>query len=77
MICPQTKQECESVACERDGCVAQLAEMPRLPIAGRELLSIRKSSPLPPTLAEIERLAGDVSLALSALMAAIQKYGRE
>ena len=30
-----------------------------------------------PTLAEIERLAGDVSLALSALMAAIRLYGRE
>ena len=34
-------------------------------------------SPPPPTLAEIERLAGDVSLALSALMAAIRLYGRE
>ena len=30
-----------------------------------------------PTLADIERLAGDVSLALSALMAAIRAYGRE
>ena len=33
--------------------------------------------PPPPTLEEIERLAGDVSLALSALMAAIRAYGRE
>ena len=57
MICPQTKAECAAKYCLR-----------------RKVCWDEKfPAPPPPTLAEIERLAGDVSLALSALLAAVRK----
>ena len=67
MICPQTNGNClcaNAASCVLAGSVGFYD-------------GVLATSPPPPTLAEIERLAGDVSLALSALMAAIRLYGRE
>jgi len=87
MICPQTKAECGLTECSSLGCVEMMCApannyQPKTEF-GKKLIDLRAKAvangmPLeepPPTLAEIERLAGDVSLALSALLAAVRKLG--
>jgi len=86
MICPQTKEQCRNhVTCSAiEECLHPSGgKLPPKTEFGKKLIDLRAKAvangmPLeepPPTLAEIERLAGDVSLALSALLAAVRKLG--